>query len=490
MPSTETNAPLDALNGTFASIGEVATVLPESDNEAEDSLPRDTAVQLAALTELICRVCTCKGLESGAQRLVDEVAEHFDCHEVLVGFRRTDGGPCKLIAIAGTSGFDPGGASSEAVESVFEECIARGKAGVWPTNDPRERHALLAHRQFARSLSYAEAHILSSLLQIDGETHGSLVVVNPNDRDPEPVKRFLSAAEEPVAGALQLLTRAEGNWFTRMVARTGERLRETKSGMLLLIGTLTVAALLCPLRYRVHCDCELQPATRRYIAAPFEGRLEKSFVQPGDHVQTGDMLARIDGRDVNWELSGKRAELHSVATERDGHVAAHESGLAEIANREIEKLTMDIQQLEDQAANLDIRSPFDGLVVTGDLSKSEGIPLEKGQMLFEIAPLADLIVEVAVPESDVRFVEAEMPTKILLDAFPMSSERGEIERIHPRAELREHQNVFIAEISIPNPEGKLRPGMRGSAKVATAVRPLGWILFHKACWAAFNWFGW
>jgi multidrug efflux pump subunit AcrA (membrane-fusion protein) len=251
-----------------------------------------------------------------------------------------------------------------------------------------------------------------------------------------------------------------------------------------------VLVMLCPMRYRIACECELQPVNRRFVAAPFDGRLEKNFVEPGDVVAAGDVLASIDPRDVNWELSGKLAELHRVTKERAGYLVAHESGKVEMASLEMERLGLDIEQLEHHAANLEIRSPIAGIVVLGDLSKSEGVPLEKGQSLFEIAPLDRMVVEVSIPEDDVRFVEKGMPARVNLDAFPMNKREAAIERIHPRAELQDHENVFVAEVTVENTDGVLRPGMRGHAKIATVRRTVGWVFFHKAIAATLTWFGW
>jgi multidrug efflux pump subunit AcrA (membrane-fusion protein) len=101
-----------------------------------------------------------------------------------------------------------------------------------------------------------------------------------------------------------------------------------------------------------------------------------------------------------------------------------------------------------------------------------------------------MVVEVAVPEDDVRFVQPGMPTQVRLDAFPRADWEAEIQRVHPRAELIEHENVFVAELNIANDADTLRPGMRGQAKIKTVRRSLGWVLFHKACAAMLTWVGW
>ena len=56
---------------------------------------------------------------------------------------------------------------------------------------------------------------------------------------------------------------------------------------------------------------------------------------------------------------------------------------------------------------------------------------------------------------------------------------GQIVTLHPRAELREHQSVFVAQIRLENPDGVLRPGMKGQAKIYGRAYPLGWNLFHR-----------
>ena len=101
-----------------------------------------------------------------------------------------------------------------------------------------------------------------------------------------------------------------------------------------------------------------------------------------------------------------------------------------------------------------------------------------------------MVVEIAIPEDDVRHVRAGMTVRLTLDALPSEKVEATIAKVHPRAELRDHDNVFIAEAQISNSERKLRPGMRGSSDVSTGTRTLGWNLFHKPVAAALGWLGW
>ena len=204
-----------------------------------------------------------------------------------------------------------------------------------------------------------------------------------------------------------------------------------------------------------------------------------SLVEPGDLVSKSQLLAKLDGREIRWELAGVKVEKNRAAKERDGHRARQDFGQAQIAEFEMRRHDVRRQLLENRSLNLEIRSPVDGIVISGDWKKSEGIPLTLGQSLFEIAPLDDMVVEVGIPEEDIGYVHVGQTLAVSLDAVPGKTWAGTVERIHPRSETREQEHVYICEMSIDNTTNLLRPGMRGRAKISTVLRPLGWNLLHK-----------
>lgn len=450
--------------------------------------PKDSGRQLAAIAEMVARISSASSPETACKILADDLQDYLECREVIVGIKRHIRKPCTTVAVSRRDAVDAKHESTRLSDAVLQECIVRDHIGYWPATDSQNRHALLAHRQFAEYVSSA-AMVSTPLRDMAGRAHGALLIID-NEPIDESKASFVHAAEQPVSSAIGLQIRSAGNKVDRLMTRLNSQGSGRKRQMFAAILIGIILLLCCPIRYRVACDCELQPVTRRYVAAPFGGRLEKHFVEPGDVVATGDMLARIDGRDVEWELSGKRAELHRVKKEHAGYLVAHQSGKVEIASLEMERLRLEIEQLEDHAANLDIRSPIDGIVVLGDLSKSEGIPLEKGESLFEIAPLDQMLIEAFVPEDDIQFISKGMTAQVRLDAFPTQKRTAAIQRIHPRAELKDHENVFIAEMTIDNTDRVLRPGMQGHAKLETVRRSLGWVIFHKAYAATLVWFGW
>src|SRR5690606_27148916 len=128
---------------------------------------------------------------------------------------------------------------------------------------------------------------------------------------------------------------------------------------------LLCAAMWTPWDYKIACRCEIQPAVRRYVAAPFAGVFEKSLVEPGDLVRRDQVLGRLDGKEVRWELASVMAEYERVSKSYDVNLAAGKVAAAQIDRLEMERLDHKRRLLEHRAANLEIRSPIDGIVLSG-----------------------------------------------------------------------------------------------------------------------------
>ena len=79
-------------------------------------------------------------------------------------------------------------------------------------------------------------------------------------------------------------------------------------------------------------------------------------------------------------------------------------------------------------AQVEIRSPIEGIVVTGDLRRYESATVKVGQSLYEIAPLDRLVAEMAVPEEDLEQVADGALLSLWLDPVPyqMGRKRGAI----------------------------------------------------------------
>ena len=452
----------------------------------------EEAQTVAALIELVAHVQAAANSDAACRRLADSLQTLLKADGVCVGLCLSGSKDVRLNAIAGGGTIDPFSEETRLIESVLQETQLRSAGGTWPVRDPNNRHALLSHQQLSES--WNDCTLVSMPLQTEtGTGTGSILLTFRGSAITDRAvnaERFLRAGGGSLGSCLEILQKlADSRWlkWTHSIRKLLTRSRLELFAWI--CGAITLA-LIVPVDYVVQGTCELQPVERRFVAAPFNGPLLKCLVEPGDIVRKDDLLAILDGREIRWELAEVQANLHKATKERNTHMSGHKFGDAAIALHEIERLQQRSELLTHRDASLEIRSPADGVVVSGDHREAEGVPLEMGQTLFEIAPLDAMVIDVCIPECDIRHVQTGMTVRVQLDAVPENSIEATIRNIHPRAELRDGVNVFVAEADVVNTSGMLRPGMRGTSKISTGRNLLGWNLFHKPVAYLLGWLGW
>lgn len=310
------------------------------------------------------------------------------------------------------------------------------------------------------------------------------IFVMPLDEKLTPdIEMSLSLASSTIGSQIRLHQEAQSGFFKR-VARSLAQLTKKQGRLTVLVPLLLMVGVLAfPLPMKIKCDTELQPRKRRLVSASFDGRLESVFVEPGDLIKAGETIARMDAREIQWELDSAEADYNRAKKERDTASAPPyvDRAKAQIAEYEMQRLESKRQLLKDRILNLDIRSPIDGVVLSGEMEKLEGSRLKMGQTLIEVGPLDEIVFEVAIPDTTISHVEPGNEVFVKLDSLPSRTFRGVLDCIHPRAEQRDHANVFIGEVHLANPaDVNLRPGMGGRAKIVGRRHPLAWNLFHRA----------
>lgn len=416
--------------------------------------------------------------------LASEVREQLNCDALLLGSSNQSGRRCRLQSIAGTSQFQRHTQLATCAEELLSEAMLRDAPDHHDETQP-SRTATEAQRQLAR-LCQARFVTSGPICDQNGTAIGAWAILEaerpPEEDAPEQASRIQEAADslsERLRPCFELLRQCRSTPLQRLtnslfVAGSKERRRA-----LLVAAAAIFGVMVLPLPFHVKCDCEVQAVTRRHVPVPYTGLLEEVFVEPGDVVQANQVLARMDGREIAWELAARQAEYERAKKQHDVQLAGQQTAAAQVAKLEMERLKLQIKLLDNRAENLEIRSPIDGVVIRGDPKTKENARLKMGETLFEVAPLEEMVVEVLVPGEDVAYVRADQQVKIRLDAFPGSPRYGTIRRISPEAVLRDHESVFLAEVGLDNRDGTLRPGMIGRSRVKTVVRPLAWNLFHR-----------
>ena len=279
--------------------------------------------------------------------------------------------------------------------------------------------------------------------------------------------------------------RAAGKRLKASVAAIGSNSRN-----IAVVAILVMLAAFIPFPFQVAAKVTCEPAERRYVAAPFDAKLLESKVRLGEEVVKGQLLAVFDGNHLASQIAIKQAELAQATQRRMAALTVGDASDAELERLEVDRLTNETQILKQRQRRIEIRSPLTGIVVAGNLERAAGSSLELGEELFEIAPLDQLVAEVAIPEQDIAYVQTGISTRISLDAWGGNSHRTQLLRIHPRSELLDGESVFVAEADISDSQFSMRPGMQGSARISSGWKPLGWVLLHRPYEAFRRWSGW
>ena len=120
-------------------------------------------------------------------------------------------------------------------------------------------------------------------------------------------------------------------------------------------------------------------------------------------------------------------------------------------------------------------APFDALVVSGDHNQSIGGAVRRGDVLFELAPLDDWRVVLDVDESQIADVQPDQTGELTTAAMPWQPLRFTVSRVTPIAAVKDGQSVFRVEAHINEVSPRLRPGMRGVARIDADERLTAWI---------------
>jgi multidrug resistance efflux pump len=153
-----------------------------------------------------------------------------------------------------------------------------------------------------------------------------------------------------------------------------------------------------------------------------------------------------------------------------------ERAQAQIVSAQIAQAEAQLSLVEEQLERTVMVAPFDGIIVSGDLSQRLGSPVERGQVLFQVAPLDSYRVVLQVDERDIAHVSTGQRGELTVSSMPGERFEFEVRNITPVNTAKEGRNLFRVEAALlGEPGARLRPGMQGVGKIHVDERKLVWI---------------
>jgi len=261
------------------------------------------------------------------------------------------------------------------------------------------------------------------------------------------------------------------------------------------IGIQVAPAEFRDLRVTAEATGELEPVLRVEVKSKASGEILDLFVDSGDEVEPGTILARVDPRDVQNSHDQAVADL-DVAEARIAIARAQLGRSQELLESEVitaqEFEQTQLEYANAQAAlvraqtNLElatlrlndvtIRAPMAGVILEklveyGQVIQSATQNVSGGNALFTMANLENMRVRTLVDETDVGQLMAGMAATVSVEAFPDRTFQGEIEKIEPQAVVEQNVTMFPVIVLLNNRAGLLKPGMNAEVEVLVNERP-------------------
>lgn len=415
---------------------------------------------------------------SAAQAAVGELALRLACERVAIGFVERD--RCDVVAISHSAGFGHKVELTLALAAAMNEAIEQRASILFPPQSGGDFQLTREHERLAAGGAGA---VLTVPFLVEGRFAGALLAERPLARAFEqatvdelgaaaallgPVLEAKRRNDQPL---LRTALDALALQSTRLLGPRyiGRKLAAMALALLVLLGFVVTVP------YQVVADARVEGRIQRAVVAPFDGYISSATMRAGDLVKAGEELAKLDDRELELERINR-------LTEREQHQLAYGRALAEsgradagIAQAQIDAAKAQIGLLDRLIGRARLSAPFAGVVVTGDLSRSIGSTVKRGDVLFQIAPLDEYRVVLSVDESQIADVHEGQAGSLLTTSLPSQPFAFRIERITPVAEARDGRTVFRVEGALEGANVALRPGMEGVAKVEVDHRRAAWI---------------
>jgi HlyD family secretion protein len=261
------------------------------------------------------------------------------------------------------------------------------------------------------------------------------------------------------------------------------------------------------------------------------GTVKDLSVKLGQTVSAGDLLFKIVNADLDAAVQRAQASLTqakqqlsnakasviqaqnavtnaeseptsptAAATKRAGDIKVAKQQLVSAklgqtsASEGVTSAETALAQAEDSAAQRTVIAPVSGVItvlnaqngqsLSGSSSSSSGNSAasagSSSNSAVEISDLSTLFAEVQINEVDLVNVKVGQPAVVTFDALPTVPESGTVTSIAPTGISSSGVVTYNVDITLANPDSRLRPTMSCSAVITTATRPDALVILSAA----------
>jgi len=231
------------------------------------------------------------------------------------------------------------------------------------------------------------------------------------------------------------------------------------------------------------------PIDRIEIKSKASGLIEQLEVEVGDHVNAGDLIARLDQRDELAAVGQAQADYDIAQAELVNARQAYdrkeklfteklvseeerdqiELNLAVAKGKLIQTKTI-LERAQERLRESIVRSPVDGIILQkyveqGQIIASGVSNVSGGTPIVDVADMGRVNIEAGIDEIDIGRIRVGQKGTVVAEAFPDHIFTGEIVRIAPEARVVQNVTLFDIVLEVENPDEKLKSGMNTKVEV-------------------------
>ena len=326
------------------------------------------------------------GFRLAATATVTDLATRLRCDRVSIGFLKRQ--RIHVEALSHSSQFGKKANLIRSIGQVMDEAVEQRTTIVYP--EPQGSGARATRTHGAHAKQYGTENICTVPLTEGRRIVGALTFERSG------VEAF-SAEEvelcENVAAMIGPILEAKRRDDRLILVKVWESLKNQVvrlfgAGHLgLKLATAIAVILLCFLTFtkwmhRVSATASLEGAIHRVAVAPMDGYIAEAGPRAGDVVREEELLCALEDKDMKLERLKWVGEREQLSKQYREALAAHDRARIRVLKAQIDQAEAQIHLLDEQLARTRIRAPFNGVIVTGDLSRSLGSPVTKGSPFF------------------------------------------------------------------------------------------------------------
>lgn len=433
----------------------------------------------------IISLASSETFSEATRALATDIADRFSCDRVSIGLISSF--TMRVEAISHTGKFSRKTALVRNLRKAMEEAYDQKEVLLWPnpkelSDQFTEAQAVLAERDTSRS-------ILTVPL-FDGRNYAGAIVF-----ERAAGSRFAKDEIETLEAICGVLTplllekRHNDRW---LITRAGLSLMKAAKGALgrknfaikLFLISITVIGVLLSVIERprsVTANAIVEGTENRAVSAAFDGFIAEVMAREGDQINAGETLFRLDDRDFKLEKLRLLALRSQAELELDRAISARDRAETNLVEARLRQIDAQLALVEQQIERSIVAAPFDAIVVSGDLTRSIGRAVSRGENLMTLSPADAYRVTMSVEESDIRLISPKQQGLLRLSAIPERSFDVEVTELIPVARYEGGQTLYSVEAKLEGTPNLLLNGMTGSVRLSAGNVPLI-ILWGKPLW--------